>query len=787
MAQVIWNADIDVYNPKVIPILVARNILKYLSVAELLSFALVSKNTFRTVSDPNLWVSKLRLMGIWESAQPEDTPLSQAELEPLTCLDLVVKLPKLAKLQVLRIHRCLKPYYTDLQSNKPFERLKLFKEFSTPEDQAKILHSLTRYNAIDFSEESRTVVRDKLNGIFEIFENALLRELEIHFDIQDYEKTSQFVSILIDLNNLQTLIDFFLQKSIFDNEETTFFNLDSFKAGEFFSESGPGKEPSVNDERFELFITELAAIFNEESRIIDLMFPQSIPMMYKVSEELISNQLNELLMAIIDESKQKNAYLITVPYLYEKLTSDFVVKLSPSKNTGESYATLIRELLDMLYEAFASEYMREEIIGFKSYTDKNIAQWKTTISKREEETTQSILKYVRVENKNDFLTSFKKVFAINPSSSKAEAKEEDEKNYSEIQAQAKILSENIKSLNRIINPEVALTILNEAKVSLMRLLKFREFSVASVRGDIFSSIQDIFLDVIDSVGNEHLKPGFTKAVDYLKTYKPKEMEAAGTQNTALIEPLVLFFDLINVADLIIQMIDIFYKEEMIKRHVVKHENSILNPALQSKKKLEGLVDKYVADGLNVGIDILMNEIETVLSTTLKDSDYNPPVEPHTQGTKAAANAIKILDENIDLLVDSADKSIVEVFQQEVAERFFQIIVKVLKKSTISVSGSINLISDLNAYHDFIYAHIRTNRRLVMPYFQSLKKVGSIYIIGGSDSKSIGKLVSDLSKFNGIFTQEEIYEFVQRRQDWPNIKRDVEKVMYGFGLVDCVIM
>ena len=38
---------------------------------------------------------------------------------------------------------------------------------------------------------------------------------------------------------------------------------------------------------------------------------------------------------------------------------------------------------------------------------------------------------------------------------------------------------------------------------------------------------------------------------------------------------------------------------MLNRHIVKHENSILNPALQNKKKLEGLVDNYVADGLNI--------------------------------------------------------------------------------------------------------------------------------------------------------------------------------------------
>lgn len=56
MAQVIWNSDIDVYNSQVIPVLVARNISKYLSVQDLLSFGQVSRNTFRTVNDPNLWV-----------------------------------------------------------------------------------------------------------------------------------------------------------------------------------------------------------------------------------------------------------------------------------------------------------------------------------------------------------------------------------------------------------------------------------------------------------------------------------------------------------------------------------------------------------------------------------------------------------------------------------------------------------------------------------------------------------------------------------------------------------
>ena len=142
---------------------------------------------------------------------------------------------------------------------------------------------------------------------------------------------------------------------------------------------------------------------------------------------------------------------------------------------------------------------------------------------------------------------------------------------------------------------------------------------------------------------------------------------------------------------------------------------------------------------------------------------------------------------MNLLVDSADKSIVDVFQQEIAERFFQVIVKMLKTQTISTTGATNLISDLNLYFDFISENVKSNKRLVIPLYQALKKIGNIYLISGDDYKAIGKLVSDLSKFNGIFNQEEIYEFVQRRLDWLVIKRHVEKVMYGFGFGDCLIM
>jgi len=46
------------------------------------------------------------------------------------------------------------------------------------------------------------------------------------------------------------------------------------------------------------------------------------------------------------------------------------------------------------------------------------------------------------------------------------------------------------------------------------------------------------------------------------------------------------------------------------------------------------------------------------------------------------------------------------------------------------------------------------------------------------------VIADGQRFKGIFRVEEVYEFVTRRSDWYQVKKDVEGAMYGFG---CVVM
>lgn len=785
MSKVLWNSDIDVYNTDLIPISVARNICTHLALPDLLNFSLVSRNAYKLVNEPELWVSKFKMMGLWhngkrlaragddsgdgDSTVVLDTTNKSGRIDsilkdldnPLLCLDNIISSKKGAKMQLIRVYKSLFPYYNDLLLNKPYDKLNIFKDFNTPQDQSKILRNLLKFNIIDPNETTKTIIKDKINALLELFENALLRELEIHYDLEDFSLAKNFVDMLIELNNQQTLIDFYLQKVLFNEKELITIDENLF--------DDTGLNPSV----FNSLIDTIVKIFNEQSSIIDQIFPQSVPMMYKVCEELVTNQLTALIIKIIDFSKEKNIYLQVIPFVYEKFTIDFVEKLAPCNNIGESYVQLIRELIDMSFDSIAAEYMRQELTHSKMTSSKVMTDWNESVLKQELETTESIWKNVKTE-KSDFLTSFKNVFKKN----------EMIDDFATIEAKAKELSESLNSLTKIINPELVLSLLNKAKLSINRLIKFETFSIQSVKNDIFATMQDIFINIIDTIGNEHIKPGFTKAIILLQTYNPNSPTYSPTSKT---NPLIKFFEFINIADMIIQMVDIFYKQEMIAKNIIKLENSILNPSLQYKKKLEAIVDKFVADGLNIGIEILVNEIEEIYKQYSTPEDYNPARNGGFGCTEAAKKALVILEENIDLLSDSADVSIVEVFQQEIAERFFQIIVKNLKSSTISVSGATNLISDLNAYYEFISSHIKLNKRMIMPLYQSLKNVGSMYLISGDDAKAIGKLVSDLSKFNGIFGQEEIYEFVQRREDWSTIRRHVEKVMYGFGIADCKIM
>jgi recyclin-1 len=103
--------------------------------------------------------------------------------------------------------------------------------------------------------------------------------------------------------------------------------------------------------------------------------------------------------------------------------------------------------------------------------------------------------------------------------------------------------------------------------------------------------------------------------------------------------------------------------------------------------------------------------------------------------------------------------------------------KHIKRQTINEQGGFQIISDLNAYDNYI---VSLRQRTVTPYFAALKALANIYII--SNPTDIKDVIHDLERYHGILRIEDLFEFAACRSDWPSIRRTVQKDM-----TDCNIM
>jgi recyclin-1 len=260
----------------------------------------------------------------------------------------------------------------------------------------------------------------------------------------------------------------------------------------------------------------------------------------------------------------------------------------------------------------------------------------------------------------------------------------------------KVKMEGIRSLFSI---EVALGLVHAAKSSLERAAQFVVIG-GETGAAVKQQCQAIFVALLRILGHGHLIQGFNKAVDHLSSYRPREQ---GDRDQSCVEPLVTFLELVNVGDLILQMIDVFYEQELIGSNLTDR-NDFLDPAVKEKKKFEQNLDERVAAGLNKGIDVLMEEVEYILATRQLATDFNPGVstDPHritmdVSVTEAAAAVVDVVSSHTRMLVGSTDKSTLDVFNQEVGLRLFTALCKHLKRQRVSTEGSLKLIRYVEQY------------------------------------------------------------------------------------------
>ncbi|KAF7430450.1 F-box protein: endocytic membrane traffic, recycling ReCYcling 1 [Pleurotus ostreatus] len=327
----------------------------------------------------------------------------------------------------------------------------------------------------------------------------------------------------------------------------------------------------------------------------------------------------------------------------------------------------------------------------------------------------------------------------------------------------------------LLSLDVSLELIHADREALKRVETFAGYP-GHYGHRVRDTIEEIFILFLQILSERHVIKGFSQAILQITSYKPADHE-----DTTSVAPLVQFFELVHIGDTIQSMVQVYFDKELAP-HIDKTD--FLNAVVREKKRFENSLDDSVAAGLNAGTELLMNQVEHIITKLTKPREYYPPEDaPLDLGpTLACTEAIKCLDMHCKLLKGSTSKEVLEVFYQEVGIRLIAILQKHIKRQIISLSGGFQVIADLNTYHTFI-ASLKV--QTITSEFSHLKMLGHVFVV--EDAKDLAQIVRDVTRYGGAYRPEDIYEFVQRRSDWKKIEKIVDKTMYNLSFKeDCVI-
>ncbi|KAJ5141101.1 hypothetical protein N7526_002096 [Penicillium atrosanguineum] len=692
-----------------------------------------------------------------------------------------------------KIHAALAPFYDNIGSNGPSTENLVFTQYKDPQAQAKILAQLLNFSKCDLT--TGWTEREWI-----VLNTAALNEFRNAYEKDDIDATMRkYAHILWTLNGGSSSRDLFIQYNHLITRKSQLGSV-----ADCIHSSG-----QIKTQQTQAFFTRLSVGYNEEVSIMNRVFPSSLDVATPFMEKVGQDVLYPFLTTIFDELHQSNleSYLTAISATFIQCMN-LSESLLPIRNSGDKFEQYLDSVVCKIYEPHIDLYLAEELDHFRKISEATVSEWDRQLSEQAASTESFLMSNVnRQADKRDFLTSFKKVIMmpvnILPSfGTKTEAKSDSETNGNPVAPKSPNRFSTISSPVTPVIEEVPTTEL-AAKAAIMKtkMEGIRSlFSIEIALGLVHSAnlfgwvggfgraakqqCEAIFVDLLRHLGHRHVIIGFDKAVDHLSNYRPREQD---DRDSSGVEPLVTFLELVNVGDLILQMVDVFYEQELIGTRLTDR-NDFLNPAVKEKKKFEQMLDERVAAGLNKGIDVLMEEVDYILATRQLATDFNPGVssDPHRQTmdvslSEAAIAVVNVVSSHTQMLVGSTDKSTLDVFNQEVGLRLFTALCKHLKRQRISVEGSLKLISDMNHYFKFVQS--LRNQELLL-YFKAFRELAQIYLIDPSDAKELATIIADADRFQGIWRVEEVYEFAERRADWFQVKSGVERAMYGAG---CSVM
>ena len=745
-----------------------------------------------------------------------------------------------------RIYGALNLYYKDAFRSKHPSNARIFRVYRDPVQQAAMLSQLVKFANSDLSLRWQAR-EEKLMLMMSAFEDAVSREFEQGLKLGDVDgRMKKYAHVLVTLNGGQRAVDLWIT----DNPVIK----DSAGLGDPMDCISPNNQDHLFLEEAHSFLSHLSSAFNAQVTVIDRVFPASVsvvvPYLQKLGNEVLASYIDTLFVYL--QEKSVESYVRAISGLYDQ-SLRFAKTLRPPQASGDEFYEAVDKLVADIFAPYAATYFSEELALFKRRSEIEVSGWERQLSQQDASLESMYMTNInRQADKRDFLSSFKKVvmmpvnvlpsfdissrfggkspamrasenedslhaYQASPSQPSSRPDTPNPRNgpaklvsrsstpipeppTTELAAKAAILKSKLEGIRTLFSLEVALNLVHMAKSSIDRAAVF-----ARVKGifdaDARNECEVIFIMLLRTLGDRHVKAGFDQAVAQLANYNPR---AASDQSQPGVAPLVMFLELVNVGDLIQQMLDVFYEQELVATRLTDRHD-FLNPTVKEKKRFEQMLDERVAAGLNKGIEVLMAEVEFICATTQNVEDFNPGATGMVINkivditpSNTAIWVVEVVSAHTKMLVGSTDKNLLDVFNQEIGLRLFATLCKHLKRQRISVSGSIKLIrfktiyqfsmviiadlpSDMNHY--FMFVQSLKNKDL-LEYFKALRELAQIYLIDPSDAKELAAIIADADRFHGIFRAEEVYEYAERRADWYQVKSRVEKAMYGIG---CCIM
>ena len=651
----------------------------------------------------------------------------------------VFSLRGFARQEYGKVYGALAPFYLDAIRCENHTHAKVFRTYRDPNQQAQMLFNISKFSNSDMSEGWQKR-KEKFDSLVTAFENAVSKEFEQALDAGDVTgKMRKYAHVLAYLNGGHSGVELFISKSSIIGSRYRLGNpLDCL------NQKGSG---SFSAEESYNFFSNVSTAFNEQVGIIDQVFPTSVnvivPFVQRVGKAVISDYLTIL----YDEAQRTNidSYLRAVSTTCDQCL-EMARSLRPASASGDDFYETVDEVVASIFEPHIDLYLKEELEFFKKRSNAEVSNWEKQLSEQDAFMQSMFMSNVnRQADKRDFLTSFKKVvmmpvnvlptfpmsspFGGKPATAKALVNGEamatteisgsqtstrpsspgiingttlsvnrpatplPEPPTTELTAKAAIMNSRLEGIRSLFSIEVALNLVHTAKSSIERAAIFVKLG-GHFASDARLQCELVFISLLQTLGTRHIKAGFDQAVDHLSKYKPKDVDE---KQRSGVTPLVTFLELVNVGDLIQQMLDVFYEQELVATKI-SDRNDFLNPAVKEKKRFEQMLDERVAAGLNKGIEVLMAEVEYLYATSQKSQDFNPGTVSGGNldivdigPSQTAIQVVETVSSHTKMLVGSTDKNMLDVFNQEVGMRLFAALCKHLKRQRVSVNGSIKLI------------------------------------------------------------------------------------------------